>query len=198
MFAKSIGVTDVAVRKAIKDGRLRESVEQIRKGGRIFSKIEPERGRREWAQNTAPRKDSGLSTVTFDPAAFSPPPKNTRRSDDDDPLSEDCDPNEEPDQINFNAERARKERAMADKYELGNAMARAKLLDRTDTERLLFGLGRFIRDGLAQLASELPGELQMSSAKEIGIALERETTLMAAQLHSEIAKLVLQKEEAAA
>lgn len=193
VFAKSIEVTDVAVRKAIKDGRLSKSVEQTKRGGRIFSRLDPELARSEWAANTAPRKDSGRATVSFDPASFGTPPRDTRKA----PSSDD-DEEEEPEPINFQAERARKERAMADRYELQNAQARACLLDRTDTERILFGLGRFIRDGLAQLAAELPGELQMSSAKDIGISLERETTLIAAQLHAEIVKLVGQDGEAAA
>lgn len=178
-FAAELGVSEAAVRKAIADGRLSGSVRQETRGARTFRMIDLEEGRREWAKNTGPRKETGQATVSLEPEDLDagPPgagvPPAAGRAD----------------EINFAEERARKERALADRHELTAAQLRGDLISRELVERAMMDLGRRVRERLAGFAAELPDELHMKRSKEVAIVLERATAEVAAELARELEAL---------
>lgn len=172
-FADSLGVSRAAVRKAMDVGRLVDSVTEKKVGSRLYRKIDLEAGRAEWARNTAPRNETGAFTLSMDPEDLDAGPRRL-------PRLEGAD--EEP--INLAAERARKERALADRQELTVATLQAALMERDEAARAIEGIARGVREKLAGFAAELPDELHMRPRKQVAIVLERATAEVCAELSS--------------
>ncbi|MEO1700181.1 MAG: hypothetical protein AAFU73_23045 [Planctomycetota bacterium] len=175
-FAELIGVTRPAVRAAMDDGRLAESVTSEQRGKVTWRRIDVERGRAEWARNTAPRTETGRSTVELEvesPDAARPDGKGPRPPSD------------------LSIQKARKEKALATKYEIDVARESRALVGRAELERELFELGRVIRDSLSQAAIDLPVDLVgLETEKEAQIILERHAAEAALKVADTIRELM--------
>ena len=178
-FGALMGVTDDAVRRAIRDGRLSDSVIHEDHGRRSYALIDAEAGTKEWQANTRTRVD--LPPVVA-PEDLDPGP----------PQPEVLDGEEPPvGPIIYADERARKERELADKYQLENEIRRGNLVEREEMVRLLYGLGRLMRDGLSTLPATLSPELAtMFDDKEIAILLERELAEILQEMTDQAEKFI--------
>lgn len=124
--AKALGVTRPAVKKAIDEGRLRDSVTKSAVGKQMVYRIDLERARQEWRANTAPQ--NGHSRHSIDP-------ENLDSGGPTDPQQTDGIPN-------FAEARARKEHAQAEKAELDVLERRERLVNRQLARRMILTIGR--------------------------------------------------------
>ncbi|MEO1700262.1 MAG: hypothetical protein AAFU73_23450 [Planctomycetota bacterium] len=177
-FGKLIGVSRQAVDRAIESGRLVRSVEKSKKGRLTYTRIDVAIGQEEWAQNTAPRNETGRATVESEPTAAEAEARSKAT------------------QNRLGVERARKEAALADRYELEVLERSRSLVNREAIRTELFKLGRVLREAHASAAIEMPDRLAaMGSAKEIQIALERHAASTAERLIRAIQDLIAELQE---
>ena len=168
--AKALGVTRPAVKKAIDEGRLRESVTQTRAGDRTIYRIDLERARAEWRANTAP--PNGRVRLSIDPEdldAGAPP--GTGGEDPEDGMP------------NFALARARKEQAQAEKAELDVLERKERLVNRPIARRLILTIGRDLLGSIESFSAKNSAALYAcKSKKALEISLEREMAKLAQTL----------------
>ena len=168
--AKALGVTRPAVKKAIDEGRLRESVTKVKAGDRTIYRIDLERARAEWRANTAP--PNGRVRLSIDPEdldAGAPP--GTGGEDPEDGMP------------NFALARARKEQAQAEKAELDVLERKEVLVNRPLARRLVFTVGRDLLGSIESFAAKNSPALYASkSKKEHEMRLEKQMAKLAQNL----------------
>lgn len=156
-FAEQLGVTSQAVRKAISEGRLRESV---RRDGRAWL-IDDERAAAEWDRNTAPQLQRGKMAERRQAveAAAAPPSAPAVRGG-------------VPSQAQAMAMRTAYQAKL---LELDFKQRQGELVNAADMQRVRFESGRRVRDAVLRLGPLMIGEIAKAAG---GLTPEQRTEVL--------------------
>lgn len=181
--AKALGVSRPAVRKAIDEGRLRDSVTRVATGKQVIYRIDLERARAEWRANTAP--PNGRAKLSIDPEGLDASPADGAGSEE-----------REDGMPNFALARARKEQAQAEKAELDVLERREKLVNRQVARRMMLTIGRDLNTVIESFPAKNSAALfSCKTKKAMEIKLEAEIAKLSQTLISSLESCLAEERE---